>query len=121
MRATQRIDEVIHLIRESDEPKAALIERFHLSDRQAFLDGLLDGWDDATFIAALPELRLAFAEMTPKETDRIAAAVASLHGAASLGPLVTYDLAEADVQRHLQWSRLAAETIAADGLEEWLA
>lgn len=85
------------------------------------LDGLLDGWDDATFIAALPELRLAFAEMTPKETDRIAAAVAGLHGAASLGPLVTYDLAEADVQRHLQWSRLAAETIAADGLEEWLA
>jgi topoisomerase-4 subunit A len=29
------IDEVIHLIRESDEPKAALIERFKLSDRQA--------------------------------------------------------------------------------------
>ncbi|WP_301101453.1 DNA topoisomerase IV subunit A [Propionivibrio sp.] len=29
------IDEVIHLIRESDEPKPALIERFKLSDRQA--------------------------------------------------------------------------------------
>ena len=29
------IDEVIHLIRESDEPKPALIERFLLSDRQA--------------------------------------------------------------------------------------
>ena len=29
------IDEVIHLIRNSDEPKAALIERFKLSDRQA--------------------------------------------------------------------------------------
>jgi len=29
------IDEVIHLIRESDEPKPALIERFSLSDRQA--------------------------------------------------------------------------------------
>lgn len=29
------IDEVIHLIRESDEPKPALIERFNLSDRQA--------------------------------------------------------------------------------------
>ncbi len=29
------IDEVIHLIRESDEPKAALIARFNLSDRQA--------------------------------------------------------------------------------------
>ncbi|OGB39856.1 MAG: DNA topoisomerase IV subunit A, partial [Burkholderiales bacterium RIFCSPHIGHO2_12_FULL_67_38] len=29
------IDEVIRIIRESDEPKAALIERFKLSDRQA--------------------------------------------------------------------------------------
>ena len=29
------IDEVIRIIRESDEPKAALIERFRLSDRQA--------------------------------------------------------------------------------------
>ena len=29
------IDEVIHIIRHSDEPKAALIERFKLSDRQA--------------------------------------------------------------------------------------
>ncbi len=29
------IDEVIHLIRASDEPKTALIERFQLSDRQA--------------------------------------------------------------------------------------
>ncbi len=29
------IDEVIHIIRNADEPKAALIERFNLSDRQA--------------------------------------------------------------------------------------
>ncbi len=29
------IDEVIRIIRQADEPKAALIERFHLSDRQA--------------------------------------------------------------------------------------
>src|SRR5450759_1847161 len=29
------IDEVIAIIRQSDEPKAALIERFKLSDRQA--------------------------------------------------------------------------------------
>ena len=34
------IDEVICIIRESDEPKAALIERFKLSDRQA--DDILD-------------------------------------------------------------------------------
>ena len=29
-------------------------------------------WDDATFLAHLPELRLAFAGLTPRETDRVA-------------------------------------------------
>ena len=37
------------------------------------LDKLLREWDEEAFVASLPELRLAFAEMTPKETDRIAA------------------------------------------------
>ena len=34
----------------------------------AVLDRLLLQWDETGFVAALPELRLAFAEMTPKET-----------------------------------------------------
>ncbi|MCC7248071.1 MAG: hypothetical protein IT473_05560, partial [Lysobacter sp.] len=41
------------------------------------LDALLRDWTQGDFVANLPELRLAFAGMTPKETDRIAAVIAS--------------------------------------------
>ncbi len=84
------------------------------------LDATLQGWDETTFVANLPELRLAFADMTPKETDRIAEAAARLHGREDLGRLVRHDLSAEQVQTHLQASRLLHETLAADGLEGWV-
>jgi hypothetical protein len=85
------------------------------------LDNLLAKWDEQTFVGALPELRLAFAEMTPNETDRIALRVANLHGADTLGPLVRYDLSDEQVQGHLLLSQAAREVLQADGLAGWLA
>jgi len=84
------------------------------------LDRLLQHWDEPGFVAVLPELRLAFAGMTPKETDRIAEAVAQLHGASQFGPLVRYDLSEAEVQRHLALSASVRELLTADGLDAWV-
>lgn len=84
------------------------------------LDRLFREWDEEAFVAALPELRLAFAEMTPKETDRIAQAVASLHGASDLGPLVRYDLTESDVEANLALSAAVREVLVEDGLGGWL-
>lgn len=83
------------------------------------LDGLLARWDDDGFVAALPELRLAFAEMTPKETDRIAEAVACLHGQGDLGPLVQRELTADEVQAHLLLSRQVLAQLQADGLGAW--
>ncbi len=85
------------------------------------LDGQLAAWSEDEFVRNLPELRLAFAEMTPKETDRIATAVAGLHGAEDLGRLVNYAVDPAQLQHHLQLSRTLAEILAADGLAEWSA
>lgn len=85
------------------------------------LDKLLQQWDDDAFVANLPELRLAFAEMTPKETDRIAEAVAQLHGQTDLGRLVRYDISAEQVQANLLSSRVLAEVLAADGLQNWIA
>ncbi len=85
------------------------------------LNGMLERWDEATFVSALPELRLAFAELTPNETDRIAQKVAALHGADTLGPLVRYDLSDAQVQSHLLLSQSAREVLEADGLGGWLS
>lgn len=84
------------------------------------LDRLLLQWDEQGFIAALPELRLAFAGMTPKETDRIAEAVARLHGRGHLGRLMRRDLAAHEVQANLQMSLQLIEQLRADGLQAWL-
>jgi hypothetical protein len=80
------------------------------------LDALLAGWDEAQFIEVLPELRLAFAAMTPKETDRIAEAIAALYGEKSLGPLVNYDVGEAQLRANLALSQVLTEVLEADGL-----
>jgi hypothetical protein len=87
----------------------------------AVLDRLLQHWDEAAFVGALPELRLAFAEMTPKETDRIAEAVAQLHGAPGLGSLVQRDLTAGQVQAHLALSATVLSVLQADGLQAWVA
>jgi hypothetical protein len=84
------------------------------------LDALLGGWDEATFVAHLPDLRLAFADLTPRETDRVARLLASLHGLEGLGPLQTRGVDEAAVARHLQVSREVAELLRADRLGEWV-
>lgn len=85
------------------------------------LDTLVRGWSEPDFVANLPELRLAFAGMTPKETDRIAEAVAALNGASDLGPLVHRDLDPQAVQQHLATARVLAEVLAGDGLSDWVA
>ncbi|MBV8656571.1 MAG: hypothetical protein JO142_01980 [Burkholderiales bacterium] len=83
------------------------------------LDGLLRQWDEGDFVSNLPELRLAFASMTPKETDRIAAAVAQLHGTEDLGPLVSHALSEQQLQANLRLSQTVQAILAEDGLGDW--
>lgn len=89
-------------------------ELLHLLDRH------LAAWSEEQFLRSLPELRLAFAEMTPRETDRIAALAAELHGAPSLGPLVAYDIPSEEITGNLILSGLVREALAAEGLDPWL-
>jgi hypothetical protein len=85
----------------------------------ARLDARLKAWDEQTFLQHLPELRLAFASLTPSETDRVAESVAGLHGLSELGPLFVRDVDEADVHRNLALSARVAELLSADGLDGW--
>jgi len=85
------------------------------------LDTLIGAWSAQEFIAHLPDLRLAFAAMTPKETERIAGAVAGLHGQDALGSLLHRELDAAQVARHLAWSATVANLLANDGLDAWVA
>jgi hypothetical protein len=85
------------------------------------LDVLFAQWSDDAFVRALPELRLAFAEMTPRETDRIAERVAALHGGAAFGATVSYDVDEATALALAARDAEARAALVADGLEDWLA
>ena len=84
------------------------------------LDGQLAAWDAQTFVSHLPEMRLAFAGMTPAETDRVARLVARLHGLEELGALLHRDADEAATQQHLVVSRTAADLLSRDGLGAWV-
>lgn len=84
------------------------------------LDSLLMGWDEEEFLRALPELRLAFSSFTPRETDRVAAGVAALHGAVDLGNLDRRDVRAADLEFHGRVSAAVLESLRADGLGAWL-
>ena len=88
------------------------------------LDDTVRAWDDETFVEHLPHLRLAFASMTPRETDRLAGQVAVLHGltpAAGLELTATLPTAaDDDVHRNTSASALVEDLLRADGLGAWL-
>jgi hypothetical protein len=79
---------------------------------------LLSSWDEEDFLGALPELRLAFADLTPKETDRVAALVGREQGK-ELGELFVFDVSEEEVQANLRISERARGILARDRLAEW--
>lgn len=84
------------------------------------LDGRLNGWDQPTFLRALPDLRLAFADLTPRETDRVAGVVAALHGGARPDVGVRHDIDEQAMAANLALSQLVAEALERDGLGAWI-
>jgi hypothetical protein len=84
------------------------------------LDGRLNGWDQATFLRALPNLRLAFADLTPRETDRVAEIVGGLHGGLRPDVGVRHDVDEQTMAGNAALSQMVAESLDRDGLSAWL-
>jgi hypothetical protein len=84
------------------------------------LDRRLTGWDEAAFLRALPDLRLAFADLTPRETDRVAEIVAALHGGARPDVGVRHDIDEQAVAANLALSQMIADVLERDGLGAWI-
>lgn len=87
--------------------------------RQEF-DRILDAWDEQTFIAHLPDLRLAFAQLKPQETARLAGVLAQAHAGldAALAE-AHYAISEADLAAGSALQLALAECLARDGLTDW--
>jgi hypothetical protein len=84
------------------------------------LDGRLSGWDEPTFLRTLPDLRLAFADLTPRETDRVAELVAVLHGGVRPDVGVRRDVDEQTMSDHATLSQRIVEVLQRDGLAAWV-
>jgi hypothetical protein len=76
------------------------------------------GWDEADFLAVLPELRLAFSDLTPREVAQVAEAVATFNDGKALAGLVRSDLTEGDAILAASISKRVRESLQADGLWE---
>jgi hypothetical protein len=83
------------------------------------VDSLVRGWDESEFVHALPDLRMAFASLTPRETDRVAANVATLYGLKDLGNLFQPDLSGQDVAVNLRISAATDQWLDNEGLGQW--
>lgn len=77
----------------------------------------IHAWDEDRFVKLLPLLRLALADLTPRETDRTAKSVAALLGAESLNVATLPDLGAGEMLRAVEVNRLVRAALAADGLE----
>lgn len=84
------------------------------------LNALVAGWDEATFVRHLPDLRLTFTRLKPQETGRLASQLAALNGLGDSAldsahhELDSHDLL-AGAALHLALGR----SLARDGLLGW--
>lgn len=84
------------------------------------LDQIISAWDEAEFISSLPSLRLALADLTPRETDKVAAQIAGLHGEVEFGALTEFRITEGELEFNRRLTELVLKTLAGDGLSHWI-
>ncbi len=85
------------------------------------VEKLLTNWSEDEFIQRIPHLRMAFAGLTPKETDQVAAVVSGLHGGEKIGSLYRPDIDESEMLMAARMSALVRKTLEEDGLHAWLS
>jgi hypothetical protein len=83
------------------------------------LHATLAAMAEEQFVRQLPQLRLAFSDLTPRETDRVAKVVAEHAGVAKLDLAQSATLSSADVALGVAVERRLAESLRRDGLLPW--
>lgn len=93
-----------------------LIERLEL---------ILEEWSEQEFLDSLPEMRLGFSTLTPREVERVADSVADMYSAEGrdgdgLGDLVHHDVDEAEMLLGVRITAAVRAQLERDGLGAWL-
>ena len=84
------------------------------------VEKLLQAWNEDEFIQRIPHLRMAFADLTPREADQVAGVVASLHGGEKVGTLHRPDISEAEALAAAHVNTVVKKALEDDGLASWL-
>jgi hypothetical protein len=84
------------------------------------VESLFAQWDEAEFLRRLPHLRLAWSDLTPRETDRVAAQVAEIHGVENRTLTSASSFSEAEVLHALSAFGRVEKSLREDGLASWL-
>lgn len=94
---------------------------WHANGLLAVVDAFICGIDGAHFLDLLPHLRLAFTQLNPRETDRVAHELAGLLGVQASG-LIRHNtnLSDADLTEGLRVEKALHATLATDGLTAWI-
>lgn len=79
------------------------------------LDNQLQKWDESDFLEQLPELRLAFTTLTPRDIARVAEQLAKLHEGEDLGELVHTDITERELSYGLLLNVGVRKALQKDG------
>ena len=90
-------------------------------DCLAALDSTMSSLAEDDFLRLVPHLRLAFADLAPRETDQVARAVAERLGIPSFGAPRMHHVTETDAVRAFAVERMVEESLRKDGLDDWLA
>jgi hypothetical protein len=80
------------------------------------VDTLMDNWEEQEFMQALPEIRLAFADLTPRETDQVAELIAGFYGKKDLGELIQREISEEALHFCLKLDKIVQKSIQEDQL-----
>lgn len=84
------------------------------------LHTMMAKWTEDEFLRLVPHLRLAFADLAPRETDQLAGVVAELLGEPAFAAPRMYQVGEADAVRAFSVERMVEESLRKDGLDDWL-
>ena len=84
------------------------------------LNSTVCAWDESQFVRLLPELRLAFANLTAREADLVAQTVAKQVGAKTVPALSVSGAAPEDLLLGAALNQRITETLTRDGLAEFL-
>jgi hypothetical protein len=84
------------------------------------VEAMFAQWDDAEFLKRLPYLRIAWSDLTPRETDRVASLVAEKHGVERHDVAPVSAFREEDAMHALAVFSRVERSLVSDGLGAWL-